>query len=39
VETQGAARLPTKTVEEMAADREAAKANAAAADKGKLTRE
>jgi len=32
---QGAARLKTKTVEEMALDREAAKKNAAAADKAK----
>jgi len=39
VETQGAARLHTKTVEEMAADRAAAKANADAADKGKQTKE
>ncbi len=37
VETQGAARLKVKTVEEMAANREAAKANADAADKGKMT--
>lgn len=37
IETQGAARLHTKTVEEMAADRAAAVANADAADKGKLT--
>lgn len=35
---QGAARLHTKTVEEMAADAAKARANAAAADKGKLTR-
>jgi alpha-galactosidase len=34
---QGAARLPMKTVEEMAADVAEARANAAAADKGKLT--
>jgi alpha-galactosidase len=39
IQTQGAARLHTKTVEEMAADKEAAVANAAAADKGKMTRE
>ncbi len=39
VETQGAARLHTKTVEEMAADRTAAAANADAADKGKMTKE
>ena len=38
VETQGAARLPTKTVQEMAADQAAANANAAAADKGKMTK-
>ncbi|MCS7060328.1 MAG: alpha-glucosidase/alpha-galactosidase [Anaerolineae bacterium] len=36
--TQGAARLHTKTVEEMAAEAEAARANAAAADKGKMTK-
>jgi alpha-galactosidase len=34
---QGAARLPVKTVEEMAADVAEARANAAAADKGKMT--
>jgi alpha-galactosidase len=39
VETQGAARLHTKSVAEMAADAEAARANAGAADKGKLTKE
>ncbi|HEY9075721.1 MAG TPA: alpha-galactosidase [Anaerolineaceae bacterium] len=39
VETTGAARLHTKTVEEMAADRAASRANAAAADKGKMTKE
>jgi alpha-galactosidase len=33
--TEGAARLHTKTVEEMAADKEAARKNAAEADKGK----
>jgi len=38
-QTAGAARLHTKTVEEMAADRQAAAANASAADKGKLTKE
>jgi len=38
VETQGAARLHTKTVAEMAANRAAAAANAAAADKGKMTK-
>ena len=36
---QGAARLHTKSVEEMARDKEAARANAAAADKGKMTKE
>lgn len=36
--TEGAARLATKSVEEMAADRDAARANAAAADKGKMTK-
>jgi alpha-galactosidase len=39
IETRGAARLHTKTVEEMAADRAAAMANADAADKGKMTKE
>ena len=39
VETQGAARVHTKTVAEMAADRDAATVNAAAADKGKMTKE
>lgn len=34
---EGAARLKTKTVEEMAADREASTKSAAAADKGNLT--
>jgi alpha-galactosidase len=34
---QGAARLPVKTVDEMAADVAGARANAAAADKGKMT--
>jgi alpha-galactosidase len=38
IETQGAARLHTKTVEEMQADRAAARANADAADKGKMTK-
>ena len=38
IETEGAARLHTKTVEEMAADAAAARANAAAADKGKMTK-
>ena len=36
-ETEGAARLHTKSVEEMARAREEARANAAAADKGKMT--
>ena len=36
--TNGTARLHTKSVEEMAKDRETARANAAAADKGKMTR-
>ncbi|GHO69876.1 alpha-galactosidase [Ktedonobacter sp. SOSP1-52] len=36
--TQGAARLHTRTVEEMAQHREAARANAGAADKGNMTR-
>ncbi len=35
--TQGAARLHTKTVEEMALNRSEARSNAAAADKGKMT--
>ncbi len=39
IETRGAARLEVKTVEEMAADKQAATENAAAADKGKMTRE
>jgi alpha-galactosidase len=34
---QGMARLHTKTVEEMQAQKEAARANAQAADKGKMT--
>ena len=38
-EWQGAARLHTKTVEEMAANKAAARANADAADKGKMTKE
>ncbi len=37
-ETQGAARLHTRTVEEMAAEAEAARANAQAADKGRMTK-
>jgi alpha-galactosidase len=36
-ETRGAARLHTKSVEELARDKSEARANAAAADKGKLT--
>ncbi|HXR65652.1 MAG TPA: alpha-glucosidase/alpha-galactosidase [Ktedonobacteraceae bacterium] len=36
-ETRGAARLRTRTVEELAQNREEASANAAAADKGKMT--
>ncbi|GAC1650021.1 MAG: alpha-glucosidase/alpha-galactosidase [Herpetosiphon sp.] len=36
--TEGAARLKTKSIEEMAVDKAAARANAAASDKGKLTR-
>ena len=35
----GAARQHTKSVEEMAQDKAAARANAAAADKGKMTKE
>ncbi len=38
-ETRGAARLAVKTVEEMAQDKATARANAAAADKGKMTKE
>jgi alpha-galactosidase len=37
-ETQGAARLHTKTVEEMAAQAAESRSNAAAADKGKMTK-
>ncbi len=37
--TQGAARLRTKTVEEMATEAAAARANAQAADKGKMTKQ
>jgi alpha-galactosidase len=37
-EWEGAARLHTKTVEEMAADAAAARSNADAADKGKMTK-
>ena len=36
--TEGAARLHTKSVQEMAQDKETACANAAAADKGKMTK-
>ena len=35
--TKGAARLHTKSVEELARDKEDARANASAADKGKMT--
>ena len=38
VQTEGAARLHTKTVDEMAADKNEARANAQAADKGKMTK-
>ena len=38
VQTEGAARLQTKSVEEMAADKAVARANAAAADKGQMTK-
>jgi alpha-galactosidase/6-phospho-beta-glucosidase family protein len=38
VVTEGAARLHTKSVDEMAADRERARANAAAADKAGMTK-
>jgi alpha-galactosidase len=37
-ETEGAARLHTKTVEEMQRDTEEARKNASAADKGKMTK-
>lgn len=37
-QTQGAARLHTRTAEEMQVDSEAARANAGAADKGKMTK-
>jgi len=37
-EYQGAARLHTRSVEEMARDKEEARSNAGAADKGKMTR-
>jgi alpha-galactosidase len=39
VETRGAARIAVKSVDEMARDKAAARANAAAADKGKMTKE
>jgi alpha-galactosidase len=38
IKTEGAARLHIKTVEEMAANKAAARANAGAADKGKMTK-
>lgn len=38
-ETRGAARIEVKSVEEMARDKAAARANAAAADKGNMTKE
>jgi alpha-galactosidase len=38
LQTEGAARLKIKTVEEMAADKAEARANASAADKGKMTK-
>jgi len=38
-ETQGAARLKTRSVEELAQHRDAARANAGAADKGHMTRQ
>jgi hypothetical protein len=38
VQTEGAARLHTRTVEEMARNKAEARANTAAADKGKMTR-
>ncbi|MCC6165762.1 MAG: alpha-glucosidase/alpha-galactosidase [Caldilineaceae bacterium] len=38
-QTRGAARLAVKSVEEMAANKAEARANAAAADKGKMTKE
>ncbi len=38
VDTEGAARIKTKTVEEMRRNRDEARANAAAADKGKMTK-
>jgi alpha-galactosidase len=38
IETEGAARLHTKTVAEMSKDKLASRANAAASDKGKMTK-
>lgn len=38
VQTEGAARLHTKTIDEMAKDKATARANADAADKGKMTK-
>jgi alpha-galactosidase len=38
VQTKGAARLHTKTVEEMSLAKEESRRNAAAADKGKMTK-
>jgi alpha-galactosidase len=38
IETEGAARVHTKTVEEMQRNKAEARANAAAADKGKMTK-
>jgi alpha-galactosidase len=38
IQTQGAARLHTKTVEEMSRDKQQARTNAAASDKGKMTK-
>jgi alpha-galactosidase len=37
VQTEGVARLHTRTIEEMARDKGEARANASAADKGKMT--
>jgi len=38
IQTSGAARLHTRTVEEMAQNKAEARANTAAADKGKMTK-
>ena len=38
IKTEGAARVHTKTVKEMAADKEKARKNAQAADKGNMTK-